>query len=857
MSRALASQSLDARLADGSRTTLDLIARPIGEGADATVHAIQGQPDFVAKLYRAPDAERRAKLEAMLAAPPCRTVSAHEGGRVVALAWPEVVLTAPGRDDLAGFVMPSVDLSAAVLLDALLSPRGRDAVGLTHAVRFRLAAAANLAAAVTELHALGHHVIDLKPSNLHVYRQSALVAVLDCDGMSVCGPDDARFPAHQYTDGYIAPEALRDRARPEGLGEPQDRFALAVVLFQLLNNGLHPFQGVPNRSARNVPTTNGERIAAGLYPYGRGGHTLAPPPASPFPFLDTQTQTLFGRAFDGAAEGRPSAEEWRDHLRAVLADDLAPCPENADHARFASKLCAGCELDPAVQKRRRRAAFAARRTKGEIPLPAWLHRLGRDARAYVSSPGFGGVAVLMMGVVALGLLATAVPDPSATGDTVADAIALRDPALLARVLDRDPDALVLPTYPSSTVPYLDLYSANTEWTSGLADRAGTTAYPPLHQVAYQARPALVDLLGRAGDIDLRDGDLRTALMYAATETLSPIALRAPAADVLFARSNALLTDAEGRPDRLESVDIGTSITYGSTKGYREASRERMENAYRRYVTVHQLARLGADLNARDAWERTALHYAAASGNGPVVDLLVRLGADPGAADVAGITPLMIVADQARDTVTDAFAAELTGTLLRGGAAPARTDRSGRTAADYVGSPAIADALKASRTLAILLAASAASAVDALPATPVDATRAADIGDADTDYSTPDSDRIAALFSPVPWSQDEPVRVACSDVSSARVEATLQLALTKDYGVARRVSLTAPAWVGTVAGSAHELASAPDLRRELQREVRARERCLAHAAMELPSRFDVREWTTLSGPVTIVVQGRVD
>ena len=29
------------------------------------------------------------------------------------------------------------------------------------------------------------------------------------------------------------------------MGEEQDKFALAVMIFKLLNNGIHPFSGVP------------------------------------------------------------------------------------------------------------------------------------------------------------------------------------------------------------------------------------------------------------------------------------------------------------------------------------------------------------------------------------------------------------------------------------------------------------------------------------------------------------------------------------------------------------------------------------------------------------------------------------
>lgn len=50
-----------------------------------------------------------------------------------------------------------------------------------------------------------------------------------------------RFPAGQFTAEYLAPEFQKTGKVPEKQEEWQDRFALAVILFQLLNFGLHPY----------------------------------------------------------------------------------------------------------------------------------------------------------------------------------------------------------------------------------------------------------------------------------------------------------------------------------------------------------------------------------------------------------------------------------------------------------------------------------------------------------------------------------------------------------------------------------------------------------------------------------------
>lgn len=55
------------------------------------------------------------------------------------------------------------------------------------------------------------------------------------------------------------------------------------------------------------------------------------------------------------------------------------------------------------------------------------------------------------------------------------------------------------------------------------------------------------------------------------------------------------------------------------------------------LLVADLAACGARLNERDASGGTALHYQAAAGASPVVDVLISKGADPSARDAAGAT----------------------------------------------------------------------------------------------------------------------------------------------------------------------------------------------------------------------------
>jgi uncharacterized membrane protein len=351
-----------ARGLDGRRSTLRLGEVVHRGGGAGRICAVQGDPASVAKLYHDParSAHYGPKIEAMLRSPPDLPAIEQGGRRYEQIAWPTAIIE-DGSRGFAGFLMPFIDLSRADSLDTLLVKALRKQRGLPENYAFRVYAALNTASMVAELHRRGHHIIDLKPQNMSVYKDSMYVAVVDCDGLSIDG-GGTRFPGHQFTDGYRAPEAVRAGFNPEQLGEEQDRFALAVVLFQLLNNGIHPFQGVP-RSAGAQLGTEQERINGGLYPYGaRANERQGPSPSSIHTYMEDTTLALFERAF--VRVSRPSAVEWREHLRGLVKQNvLARCRKNPDeHAHF-SKGCGLCTLD----KRVRKAASRARRRRLYAP----------------------------------------------------------------------------------------------------------------------------------------------------------------------------------------------------------------------------------------------------------------------------------------------------------------------------------------------------------------------------------------------------------------------------------------------------------------------------------------------------------
>jgi serine/threonine protein kinase len=373
------------------------ITTQLGRGATATVHParLNGQR-YAAKIFHEDRAFPTAKIIAMLANPPKAIADGDGAGNVGRLAWPTAILSNDEGKDV-GFLMPELDLKVAFPLDyfydqtlfkKLKSPNEA-------ALSFRLEIARNLSRLVADLHEQGHCFIDMKPQNIRVTLGSHEVCLLDCDGFSIAGPQGNiqlaclacgkknrvptarlcerptcggcgrfllpdtppsstltnvgnRFPAELLSTDYISPEAFRGNIPPSALGEDQDRYALAVLLFQLLNRGTHPFQGISLDSSMEV-NTNDEKAALGLYPHGLLPHPkIKPRPQSIHEQFEDGLRVHFDESFKGNPSSRPSAKDWGHKIEQLLASkSLIRCenfPNDVAHIRFRDKQCPTCYL---------------------------------------------------------------------------------------------------------------------------------------------------------------------------------------------------------------------------------------------------------------------------------------------------------------------------------------------------------------------------------------------------------------------------------------------------------------------------------------------------------------------------------
>ncbi len=326
------------RVLDGKGSAVAL-GTEIGRGGEGAVYEILGRADSVAKVYlNPPNAAHQAKLAAMtgMAAP----------GLLKLAAWPTSTLHGPSGS-VTGFVMPKVAGHNPVF--KLYGPKLRLREFPQADWRFLIHAAANVARAFSAVHASGLVIGDVNHGNL-VIGQDATVRLIDCDSFQVS--KDRKTWFCEVGVGTHQPPEMQALASYAGVTRTpnHDNFGLAVIIFQLLCMGRHPFMGrylIPGES----PSIE-EAITHSQYAYARNNKRTmmaAPPGSLPITALTPDLQDLFETAFAPGATsgGRPSGERWITALD-KLGSSLRECPQNQAH-RYLSSLteCPWCQIESA------------------------------------------------------------------------------------------------------------------------------------------------------------------------------------------------------------------------------------------------------------------------------------------------------------------------------------------------------------------------------------------------------------------------------------------------------------------------------------------------------------------------------
>jgi len=331
-----ASIAPDTQLIGLANRTPYKIDRFIARGGEGEVYALKGRSSHVAKIYRTPmDPTKTKKLVAMIR---CSTPNI-----VNIAAWPVDIVQSKSKQPV-GFIMPFIQ--DGMPLHMILNPKTRLQHRPNHDFASLVRIAQNTASAVSTLHQAGVVIGDMNGQNFLVLRNGTVRAI-DCDSMQIGG--GSKWGSQVGVEEYTAPELQGLSLKNVTRTKTHDNFALAVLLFEILVLGRHPFAGNDDlevgeaiKRARHIFATNGlERSVFNVLGF------------SPDDILTPEIVDCFGRAFDlprkkkllGSSPQRPDAGEWAVAL-AGLANQLAVCPKNAaHHYNGSAKSCPWCALE--------------------------------------------------------------------------------------------------------------------------------------------------------------------------------------------------------------------------------------------------------------------------------------------------------------------------------------------------------------------------------------------------------------------------------------------------------------------------------------------------------------------------------
>ena len=310
------------------------LADKLKQGGEGAIYDVQGRGNLVAKIYRAHIDHQKAEKLALM-------VSLKTERLLKLAAWPtEILFDRPGGRTI-GFLMNKLV--------------GYEDVHILYGVKSRLAqfpearwpfliqAASNIARAFLLIHEQEHVIGDINHGSVGASKNSTVV-LFDCDSFQIIAQ------ARQYLcavgiDTHTPPE-LQGRSLQGVIRTPNhDAFGLAVIIFQLLFLGRHPFAG-KFLGAKETPPLH-RLISEHRFAYGshaRLRQMEQPVGTIPLEAVSQPVANLFERAFAPGGV-RPSPESWIEALKG-LASSLKPCVANSGHNYLKSlPTCPWCNVE--------------------------------------------------------------------------------------------------------------------------------------------------------------------------------------------------------------------------------------------------------------------------------------------------------------------------------------------------------------------------------------------------------------------------------------------------------------------------------------------------------------------------------
>ncbi len=313
------------------------MGKKIGSGGEGNVFEIvSSNQKYVAKIYHKPlDESKQEKLRVMVRG--CNDTLKEIS------AWPVDLIFRGAGGPVCGFVMPRVHECEPV--HKVYGPTHRKQTFPEADWKFLVRTAKNLAAAFDAIHFYGYVIGDVNEGNILVDKH-ACVTLIDCDSFQVTTTADV-YCCEVCVAQFTPPEILNGKDFQIQRSPGHDNFGLAVLIFQLLFMGRHPYSGVYS-GREDMPIE--KAIAEYRFAFGKNAHvkSIAPPPnAVGLSIVPGDLADLFEQAFTerGTTQGRPTANKWWNVLH-ILEKHLKTCTADTSHKYYAGlKICPWCRLE--------------------------------------------------------------------------------------------------------------------------------------------------------------------------------------------------------------------------------------------------------------------------------------------------------------------------------------------------------------------------------------------------------------------------------------------------------------------------------------------------------------------------------
>jgi len=304
------------------------LEKDIAGGSEARIWTVKDKPGLVAKIYHHPTLEHETKIMAMLDNPP------HHPS----IVWPTNLLYQD--DKFAGFLMPQIEGSMPI--SNFYDPTKREKSYPAFNWQYLHRTALNLIIAAEVIHAQGHVIGNVNENSILVNSQ-AVVTFIDCDSFQIRTQTGEIHHAAVSKPESTPPE-LQGTQLDDIIKTPlHDNFGLAILIFQLLMEGYHPFV------AESLQFSSAEQscihcIQEGIFPFVKPKFD-APADAPSFDMLHPDVQKAFIRCFVNGHEypnQRPSPKMWREILDNA-ENALVTCSRDDSHV-YSSHLteCPWC-----------------------------------------------------------------------------------------------------------------------------------------------------------------------------------------------------------------------------------------------------------------------------------------------------------------------------------------------------------------------------------------------------------------------------------------------------------------------------------------------------------------------------------